>query len=100
VARPAGLDDVQRERVIALAGEGGGSGDERFFLAAGEQAERCRLLGGGEWVQVVSVWVPVAGALVVQAGGEPVPDDQVGNDRAGVVAECSGQVAAVQGDRR
>ena len=73
MARQAGLDDVQRERVIALAGEGGGGRGERFFPAVGEQAERCGLLGGGEDLQAVSVLVPVAGALVVQDSSAAPP---------------------------
>ncbi len=87
VAQQARLDDLQGEGVIALADESGSGGGELLIPAPGQQVECGGALGGGRRLESLPVRLPVAGALVVEPLGEVVADDQVGNDRRGVVTE-------------
>ena len=90
------VEDFQRERQVALTGEGDSGADEWFGLSPGQQVKRLGFFFLAPRVKPLSVWLPVAGALVIQPGDEVVTGDQVRHDRGGVVPQRGGQITKVQ----
>src|SRR6266566_164856 len=96
MAEQARSEDFQRERQVALAGQGGSRGHERVRLASGQQVEGGRRFFRAPRVKTLSVWLPVSGALVIEPGDEVITADQVRHDRGGVIPQQSWQVTEVQ----
>src|SRR6266849_6732504 len=89
-------EDFQREGQVALIGKGGGGGDECFRLFAGEQVESRRSFFLAARVKPLSVWLPVAGALVIEPGDEAVTAGQVRHDRDRMIPQQGWQITEVQ----
>src|ERR1700761_7806488 len=89
-------EDFQCEGQVALAGKGDSGGDECVRFPARQQVEGSRCFFLAARVEALSVWLPVACALVVEPGDEVVPGDQVRHDRCGVIAEQGWQISKVQ----
>ena len=68
MAEQARAEDFQRQGQVALADKGRGGGDECVRLSPGEQVESRRCFFLAARVEAPSVWLPVAGVLVIKPG--------------------------------
>jgi hypothetical protein len=64
MAEHARSEDFQRQRQVALTGQGGSRGHERARLAPRQQVEGGRYFFRAPRVETLPIWLPVSGALV------------------------------------